>query len=246
MRNVVGILSYNMPHLTDSLYNQLKALVKVPAEFVVLDNGSDKDKIAASTTHFAHPNSRLTGGMNRILKEAKGVDYVWLCTNDVRFVGGGDPLATMIGKCERDPSIGCVHPGLIEPVPGYAYQWMVAYPLGSTPASPRGGCTVGVPMVDIICPLYTRAAMDANNWEFDPRFAYGWGIDYDSCLKLRRAGLTVAVDFDVLADHQTSVTYDSGRDREFKNRNEYYGKAMENMSAVMTDKYGTEWRKLFV
>ena len=247
MKVTIGILSYNMPHLTDALYQQLRSMVKIMnVNYVVVDNGSDPDKVAKSTTHWMGVNERLTGGMNRILKEAQGSDYVWLCTNDIKLKSDYDPLGSLIGNCFADPSIGCIHPSLMEPVRGYAYPWMIHTPWGEpAPEKPRGGVAAGAPMVDIICPLYTKAALDSFGWQFDSRFTYGWGIDYDSCYHLRQAGLKVAVDFGVVVDHQTSVTYDSGRDREFKKRNEYYQKAFENMNTVMESKYGTNWRSFF-
>jgi GT2 family glycosyltransferase len=226
-----------MPHLTDALVKKLKSLITTDVQYVVLDNGSDKEKIASSTTHFRSPNRRLTGGMNWILEAAKGSDYVWLCTNDIDFTTNKDPVASMVAACEADKSIGCIHPSLVEPVPNYFFQFMINR--GPT------AVTTGHTVVDIICPFFTKRALDANGWEFDPRFEYGWGIDYDACLKVRQGGMTVAVDHSIIATHQTSVTYDSGADREFKGRQEYYAKAMDGMNKVMELKYGKEWRKLF-
>ena len=239
MRITIGILSYNMPHLTDALYAELRQLVKVESTFVILDNGSDADKIAKATTHRFDDNKRLTGGMNRILDIAKGSDYVWLCTNDITFTTSADPVASMLAKTGESQQIGVIHPALQEePVKGYAYQYMIN--------NGKQGVYAGYPMVDIICPMYTKKAMEANEWQFDSRFEYGWGIDYDSCWKARQAGLRIAVDHDTRITHQTSITYDSGKDREFKNRNEYYDKAFKNMNAVMESKYGTNWRNIFI
>lgn len=237
MKITIGILSYNMPHLTDVLYNKLRSIVKIDAEYIILDNGSDDDKKAKCTTHYKKQNTRLTGGMNSILSESKGSDYVWLCTNDIDFKTDIDPVASMIKACESNTDIGCIHPSLIEPVPNYAFQWMI---------NKNIGVTTGHPMVDIICPFLTKKALDINNWELDSRFTYGWGIDYDMCYKIRCSGMKIAVDHNIIATHQTSVTYDSGMDKEFKNRNEYYNKAMENMNLVMSEKYGINWRQLIL
>lgn len=236
MKNTIGILSYNMPNLTDTLVEQIKELVKIPYELIVFDNGSDSDKVSKNTTNRKDNNTRLTGGMNAILDLAKGSDNVWLCTNDIAFKTDNDPLESLLNKL--DGSIGCIHPSLIEPVSNYAYRYMLT-------SEGKTGVTKGHPMVDIICPLYTKKALDLNDWQFDSRFVYGWGIDYDSCLKLRRGGLEVAVDFDIVIAHQTSITYDSGKDKEFKNRHEYYGKAMDCMNSVMVEKYGANWRRFF-
>lgn len=241
MQNVIAILSYNMPHLTDSLYAQMKELVKIPCEIVVFDNGSDDGKAAVSTTHSRPDNTRLTGGLNSILQIVRGVDNVWLCTNDIVIESKIDPLASMLAKIETEPSIGIIHPSLILPVPNYAYAWMIKEPF----APDRTGVTKGHKMVDLICPVYTKATLDAMDWQFDPRWSHGWGIDYDSCLIARNVGLDVAVDFDLLVRHHTSVTYDSGNDHEFKNRHEYYNKAMEVFSQGMSDKYGHDWMRFF-
>lgn len=241
MKIVIGILSYNMPELSDSLYNQLKKIVRIPVEYIVYDNGSDLDKIAKCTTHRIDHNTRLTGGMNEILKitKEKKADYCWLCTNDIQFQYNTDPIQSMISKCESDKSIGIIHPSLIEPVHNYAYQWMIKIPNEPN----RKGYTKGHKMVDIIAPLYTRKALEYNNWQFDSRFLY-WGQDWDSSYIARKAGLQIAVDFDILLSHKTSAVYDAGNDKEFKNRQEYYKKAIESMKQVFTDKYGPEWRKI--
>lgn len=241
MKILVGILSYNMPNLTESLFNQLNLIIKYPAEYVVYDNGSDVEKIAKCTTHRSDINTRLTGGMNKILEIAKerNVDYCWLCTNDIQFQYNKDPLQSMVSKCEKDKSIGIIHPSLIEPVRNYAYQWMVKIPN----CPDRIGYSKGHKMVDIIAPLYTKQSLVANNWKFDSRFLY-WGQDWDSSYITRKAGLQIAVDFDILLSHKTSAVYDAGNDKEFKNRQEYYKKAIESMKQVFTEKYGSEWRKI--
>lgn len=238
MKAVVCILSYNMPHLTDALYEQLRRIVKVNADFVVLDNGSLLSKVASSTTHRIEENRRLTGGMNKLLELASDSDFVWLCTNDIKFETDLDPLASMIEKCNLNENIGCIHPSLIKPVENYAYSWMLKT------EKTQKGVTTGHSMVDIICPLYTRKALDLNGWKFDSDFVYGWGIDYDSCFILRQGGLQVAVDFDLTVAHQTSITYDSGNDRDFKNRQQYYTEAHKNMISVMIKKYGPNWRNI--
>lgn len=227
-----------MPHLTDALCNQLKRLIKINANFIVLDNGSSTSKVALSTTHRIEDNRRLTGGMNKLLELAADSDFVWLCTNDIELKTDSDPLASMIEKCNANKSIGCIHPSLIKPVENYAYNWMLKT------ENTQAGVTVGHSMVDIICPLYTKKALDLNNWKFDSDFAYGWGIDYDSCYILRQGGLQVAVDFDSTVAHQTSITYDSGNDKEFKNRQQYYAEAHKNMVFIMIKKYGPNWRNI--
>lgn len=247
MKFVIGILSYQMPHLTDSLVNQLKNIIKIPYHLIVLDNGSDENKIAASTTFRFNSNVQMTGGFNKILELAKiqdqetedGIGGVWLLTNDIQFQYASDPLLSLTKIIGQFPDIGVVHPSLIEPVKNYAYSWMCKIPQ----APDRVGFTTNHTMVDIIAPLYSRKALEIMDWKFDSRFV-SWGIDFDSCYQVRKAGLQVAVDFDTLITHQTSAVYDAGQDPVYKNRNEYYRGASENMEKVFIEKYGTDWRKI--
>ena len=64
------------------------------------------------------------------------------------------------------------------------------------------------------------------------------------CWKVRKQGLRIGVTFDLLLEHRTSVTYDSGNDKEFKNRQEYYKKAGEHMNQTMIEIYGENWAKM--
>ena len=238
MKIVIGVLSYNISELTDSFCNQLKKLIKEQYKLIVLDNGSDKEKIASSTTNRLFENTKLTGGMNEILKLSKSYnpDIVWLCTNDISLEYNLDPIKSMIQKLEQNLDVGVIHPSLIQPVPNYAYPWMIK-------KENETGITKNHIMVDIIAPVYTKYALNIIDWKFDKRFE-SWGIDWDSCYQIRKSGLKIAVDFDILLNHKTSVVYDTGNAKEFKNRQEYYKKASEQMNKIMIKKYGADWVKI--
>ena len=176
MKIAIGILSYNMPSLTDSLYNRLKQIVKIPVEYIIFDNGSNPTKAANCTTHRTDINSRLTGGMNSILKIAKDkkADYVWLCTNDISIKTNTDPIESMINIFESNKSIGIIHPSLKnQPVPNYAYPWMCK----DITKIEKGYTANNHITYDIICPIFKAECLDLFDWEFEKRFEYGWGID---------------------------------------------------------------------
>jgi hypothetical protein len=243
MKIITAILSYNMPSITDSLHKQLLSLIKFPNnEFIVFDNGSDNDKVANCTTHRIDKNTRLTGGMNNILKIAKekNADFLWLCTNDISVFSTKDPIENMIKIFKENNSIGIIHPSLKkEPVKNYAYPWMC-----KNITKIQEGYTIGHITYDIISPMFKKECLDLFNWEFDKRFEYGWGIDWDSAYICRKNNYKIAIDFNIEIEHQTSITYDSGNDKEFRNRQDYYKKASENMNKIMIEKYGTNWKKV--
>jgi GT2 family glycosyltransferase len=223
--------------MTDELVYDLRKKIKIDHNLYVIDNGSIPSKIPSTTTHRFEDNKRLTGGMNRCLEVSKGSDLVWLITNDVWLNTEADPLEKMSSFLEHNLDVGVLHPSIIKPVENYAYPWML---------NENKSDNIYCNMVDIICPIYTKKALDCFSWKFDDNFSYGWGIDYDSCYIARKAGLKIAVDYSIVVSHKTSITYDSGNDIEFKNRNEYYNKAMINMNEVMIAKYGSGWRKIVI
>jgi hypothetical protein len=237
MKVAVCVLNYNMPDMTDDLVLQLNSKIKVKHDLFVIDNGSINGKVPKSVTHPYPDNKRLTGGMNRCLSVSNGYDLVWLVTNDVWISSDNDPVESAIKVFNSDNSIGIVHPSIIKPVPDYAYPWML---------TENKSNNIFCNMVDIICPFYNKKALDSNNWEFDTRFTYGWGIDYDSCYIARKSGLKVAMDYNCIVGHKTSVTYESGNSVEFKNKNEYYGKALADMYSGMNQKYGSEWKSIVI
>src|SRR5208282_2679271 len=234
MKLVAFILSYNLPSLTDKIWSQLCNLHSwnENERLFVFDNGSDKDKISIHTTHRSETNRRSTGGWNecmRIAREMKA-ENVWLISNDIEFVTATDPVKSIYQKLT--PKLGCIHPSLIEPVPGYAYPWMLRNP------NKRG--LYEVKMVDFIAPWLTKDALEKINWQFDPAFSLGWGIDWEATYLMRKAGFTIGVDFDSTIAHKTSAVYDGGLDSLFANRGQYYNAAHKQMSEVLTKKYGPD------
>jgi hypothetical protein len=95
-----------------------------------------------------------------------------------------------------------------------------------------------VPWVDIICPIYSRAAMEALGWKFDPDLVHGWGVDRYSCFEAWERGLRVAVCDDVEVWHKMGTTYAAGKDPEFKDFDAYKAAAGGGQAEVLGRKYG--------
>jgi len=244
-------LSFNSRERTDKLVGAVRPIVSDAVDWMVefgrdlkcivevFDNGSDGNEIPSSATSRSTTNLQMTGGMNALLRLARSTspNYVWLLTNDILFEECNvNPILKLTSFLEMHRDVGIVHPALMkEPVPNFAYPWMVYREDVFHDNT--------IKMIDFVVPMFTKEALDVLGWEFDPRFTYGWGIDYDMCIRVREAGLKIAVDYMCLIDHLTSVTYDEGKHPDFKNRQEYYAKAMECMEKGMTEKYGKNWRR---
>ena len=239
MRKIgVGILSHNNPVLIDEFYAHLRPRIDKSVDFVVFDNGSDKDKIAKCTTHGISTNKFFTMGLNRMLLILRQYDYIWLCVNNFKVKTDGDPVMSMLLKCEMDGEIGIIHPSVIPITSKYDYPKMIHTSISK-------GYTRDHIVTDLVCMFFTKKALDANDWCFDSRFMYGWGLNYDICHEVRQKGLRIAVDFDVAVEIDKYSRYENFEDKGFRDKHAYYETALKSMYEVMIKKYGKNWRKLF-
>ena len=87
---LIATLNHNLPDLTDNLVNQLK---KDPlfekCELMVVDNGSNTESLAKSTTHKLEENTFFGGGFNIVLDYflSTNHEYLYFLNNDLIFHG---------------------------------------------------------------------------------------------------------------------------------------------------------------
>jgi hypothetical protein len=240
MKTIFFILSYNNPSMTDRLVENLKLVVKRDFILVVLDNGSDSDKTSKYTTHSINENIRMTGGFNKgieiIEKEYDDYNNIWFFTNDCFFIDNGVcPLESSEKFLQKYPELGILHPSESSEV-------KVIYDVHYDPS------IKGVKLVveyDIVCPIFTRKAIEAMGRKFNPRLYQGWGLDHESSFLIRQKGYSVGINHEIIVGHDTSSTYDKGLDELHPNRESYYSAAMIEMYNVFNEMYGNHWHQKF-
>jgi hypothetical protein len=244
MKTIGLVLSYNNPAMTDRLINSIKRVFHNRMELVVLDNGSDPDKVSDYTTHLITENCRMTGGFNRgieiIQTEYPDYDNIWFFTNDCYFILYDDklvhcPLDIAESLLKKYPEIGILHPAEHSSVE-------VCYDVHHD-VNIQGAKVVTE--YDIVCPIFTRKAIEAMGGMFNPRLYQGWGLDHESSFLVRKAGMLVAINHLCIIGHDTSSTYDKGLDNLHPNRESYYSAAMQEMYRVFSETYGFQWPLLF-
>lgn len=240
MKTIGAILSYNNPEMTNRLVENIKATFKQDFTFIVFDNGSDKDRVSEYTTHRIEENCRMTGGFNHCIKiieeEQPDYDNIWFFTNDCYFNETEIcPLESAEALLKKYPQIGILHPA-------ESAEVEVCYDVHHDP-SIRGAKVVLE--YDIVCPIFTKPAIEAIGGQFNPRLYQGWGLDHESSYLIRRAGKIVAINHMSVVGHNTSSTYDKGLDNLHPNRESYYGAAMNEMYQVFIDLYGNHWNMFF-
>lgn len=240
MKTVGLILSYNNPKMTDRLVENIRSVFRSNFDFIVVDNGSDKDKISKYTTHFIDKNVRMTGGFNAGIEMIKNdysdYDAIWFFTNDCFFYDDGKcPLENSEYFLNKYSEIGILHPAESNEVE-------VCYDVKYDKTI--GGVKI-VTEYDIVCPIFTRKAIEAMGGNFNKRLFQGWGSDHESSYLVRKAGLLVGINHQIRVGHNTSSTYDAGLDKLHPNRQSYYNAAMSEMYQVLNEMYGNNWHNLF-
>jgi hypothetical protein len=240
MKTVAVILSYNNPPMTDRLVENIKSVITKEMTLIVLDNGSDEDKVSKYTTHRISENCRMTGGFNKGIEiveyEHPDYDNIWLFTNDCYFIPTDScPLETSEKLLLKNPDIGILHPAEDASVE-------VCYDVHHDPNI--AGAKVVIDY-DIVCPIFTKRAINAIGGKFNERLYQGWGLDHESSFIVRRNGMLVAINHLSKIGHNTSSTYDKGLDNLHPNRESYYSSAMQEMYQVFGELYGPQWPVFF-
>ena len=68
MKSSVAILHHNTVQYTDALYDILKPYERDDYDLIVIDNGSDSDKVSKYTTYRSETNMGYGGGLDMSLK----------------------------------------------------------------------------------------------------------------------------------------------------------------------------------
>jgi hypothetical protein len=171
MKTLVAILQYNTYELTNSLYETLKPYEEDIYDLIVVDNGSNKDKISKYTTYALEENNFYGGGLNAILGlflESSEYDSVMVLNNDI-LCHGKDYVKTLRRELFEN-NLMIISPCVLEPHTGDQTCWRPMRPWHS-------GKTRFVPWVDYQAPLLRREFVETV-YPFSSKLNYGWGQDH--------------------------------------------------------------------
>jgi hypothetical protein len=248
MTTAILIVNYNMPERTDALVEHIQQHVTCPYELMVIDNGSDQVYPSKYTRIYLSKNIQTTGGWLAGLEFARRFKpfAYWFLITSAEFPAGaakdhsrwqGDPLSPMVHLLEENIDAVGVHPAL---TPDSTSAWKHLFTRGGDQPRPTW-------MIDNIASLYRSDWFDKIGW-FDPDMTFAWGIDMETCWKARSQGRTLWVDERVMVKKVTNIGYKL--DRMGMSADQRVRLAGENMTRVLSNKYGPEWnwkmRKEFV
>jgi hypothetical protein len=199
MKTLVVILQYNTHQLTDSLYETLKPFEDDIYDVVVLDNGSEKEKVSKYATYALEENGYYGGGLNAALGlflESPQYDSVMVLNNDI--LCHGKDYVKVLRQEMFDNDFMIISPCVLEPHTGDQTLWKPMRPWHT-------GTTRLAPFVDYQAPLLRREFVK-EIYPFDDQLKYGWGQDHLSGLICKQKQWKIGVCDKVPIIHLISQT----------------------------------------
>jgi len=220
MKIAALILHFELDHLTNALVEDLRRFGG--SEIIVVDNGSSHAYPGDCDSYIClDRNYYVTGGFNRgvaMHDQLDQPDAYWMLNNDISF--DMDVLSPLVAVLEAHPDAAVVSPAVANTVHGHMH-----------PRKDKALCEVA--WVDWVAPL-VRAEAWRDIGEFDER-TRGNGLDLDWCYRARQKGWRCYVEHKAIIEHEQGAT---------RRATGGHGIAHHaTMEAVLTEKWGEEWRE---
>jgi hypothetical protein len=167
-KSLVAILHYNTVQYTDALYEMLKPYERDDYDLIVINNGSDSDKVSKYTTYSSDINTGYGGGLDMSLKlfiDSPEYDSFTLLNSDL-IIHGYNFINTLRKLLFSKEDLMIVSPCVIQPTPNQCF-WKQMHNWNATELR-------YVPFVDFQCAFMKRQLAEKIG-EFGSH--YGWVQD---------------------------------------------------------------------
>ncbi|WP_216894309.1 hypothetical protein [Nocardia alni] len=216
------VLNFNTAEMTDRLADYLNRTLEYDRKRVyVIDNRSTVPP--GSTTHVMPRNLGFANGMYagyRIASEADDYDAFWLLNSDVSFDYGNTVLRELVSVLFTSEHYAQIAP--------QQNSWHSFMERAEDVASVRRH-------LEPTATLIKRSTIDSLGfWDLD--MARGYGTDYDYGYRIRSAGLLSVLTNRARIHHK--------QHQSMTNFDDYHRKALAEEDAVLSAKYGSDWRRI--
>lgn len=230
----ISIVNYNMPEATDKIVEFLRAKIKYIDYFInVIDNGSKPEFISKYTTLRLEKNLNKLGGWLEAFKKSKEqnpTSYWTISTSNEFNSIDVDPLLTLIYYLRTVRDAVGITPGLTGELKDKPHQLMKALPVHNYHKSNLG-----------LYALYDAGWLENEGYP-DERLTSSWGTDYEMSYKARINGKKLLVSDLVTVKVTEAGVYRAGRAD--ISETEYHTKSRQEMESVLTEKYGSDWKRV--
>ena len=169
MKTLVAIYNYNMPDLTDQLYEALKPYENNEYDVIIIDNNSTSEGTSKYTTYKTDQNCYFGGALNlamQLFKTNPEYDSLLSLNNDIILHGSNFVKEMRKVMFEEDYTI--LSPCVLQPEKSQCH-WKYMLNWGSDKAR-------DVKWVDFQAPMIHRMFLDKME-QFPMELIYGWGQD---------------------------------------------------------------------
>jgi len=235
---LLATLNHNQPELTDNLITQWNRDPYVNnCEVMVVDNGSESQNIAKSTTHILEKNVFFTGGFNVILDyflNQTNYEYLAMFNNDIVF--HGYKFLENSFKEIKTHNIDLYSPSVINGSENQC-KWKTVWNWGSKTVRE-------VKYIDDQSPILSRRLCEAI-YPFPDELILGYGTDFYECILANRLGYKIGVSDNITVCHLENQTLKRDKLTTIS-KEEYYNGAYHNMVNYFTNsEYASEYHDLF-
>jgi SAM-dependent methyltransferase len=239
MKVAVLVVSRNRPDLVQTLAGWLSRNMSVEHDLVVVEAGTDRDKLTPHTT-IHYPDTDFRGkclAHNLALEHAREqgrlglpYDYYWVLMNDVVFDEGVDAARVLIETMERNPRLALLSPTCAN---------------GHYPGSRRrpGGGWRPVATCDYLGFMLRAEAVEEVGF-LNPEFRYCWGAIHELSYHLHHASWLIGYSDEVTYRHLGGSTY-GVKSTNTISREEYQRRAKRFAYAYFAKMYGPGWAERF-
>jgi GT2 family glycosyltransferase len=196
-KTFAAILHYNTVKYTDAVYEMLKPYERDDYDLVVIDNGSDKDKISKYTTYTIDTNIYFGGGLDKIMGfilDKPEYDSVVTISSDM-ILHGNNFIRGLRKELFSDENLMVVAPCILHPEQTQCF-WPAMHNWGSQTIR-------HVPWVDFQCSLLKRKLVEEIR-QFGSKF--GWAQDIYTGIVCEKMGWKIGVCDWIPAIHFSSAT----------------------------------------
>lgn len=239
IKTAILIVSHNSKEMTTALCQKIERNVKCPYRLLVIETGSNKNELTDYSTLWVPDGIRGSRGFKKgweylsWMEQYHGEHYdtVWCCVNDA-ILKEEDFLTPLVNFIRITPDCGEIHPYFNPNSNNDCDQW-----------KKNEGLARKESFCEIVCPVYSRKAMDIGL--FEESFYYFWGIDYEQPYLIHKNNLRVYISNQIEVEHHGGTTAKSGKDGEFASLKQQYDTSRANMKEALVKKYGPNWARVF-
>lgn len=244
MKVLLATLIHNTPELAENIVSQWKGdTFRGEYEIMVVDNGSQPDKISSVTTHKLSENVYFGGGFNVIMDYFLQGDYDYLAMFNSDIVYHGHNFLNNcfddIEKYDLDIYTPSVLRGQLQQC-----DWKPMLNWG----------TKGVRLVKYIddeCPIFSRRMIEKLN-PLPHELYLGYGTDFYECIIANRNNYNIGVsdsntvlhleNYTVKQDKLTTITKQQYYNDNFVNMQTYFNNSEYAQEYQDLFKYGKEYK----